>query len=424
MSGRRVLALGVLLALASCKRAPARVDEAVPPDAAIAAAIADAAAVRPARCDRGAKALALEAADSGHESPEIGDAIPAFGGYAVGLVHRGPGGAPYAAVALVDLASELPPRVVDLAPTFRDAPPPRLAVKDDVVLAVALERPNHQDASPIDVRSVHKDGSATIRWQGLQLPGDSAPDLASGPSATVVVWDTERAAIRASVFGTAAAPIDARELAPETSGAELPRVVATGSGFVALWIAHRPEDEAFDAAANEVPGQVRTFGWLESQALDEHGRPGGAVRQLTSPQGHVSAYDVLALGDPGSVLVVARDDGEAVEGSGGTLLRVRVLADRIEPAVTVPTDGLGRGAPELVDARPPWLAWIGPNERLRLVPLDEKGAPAGPPSAEEAMNSARPLTGVGAGSAGPNVSFLAASPDDPAAQLREFSCAR
>jgi hypothetical protein len=418
MTGRAA-PLMALLAVASCKRAPVPVAEAVLPDPAIA----DSGAIRPARCARGAKAVALEAADARAPSLEVGDAIPAFGGYAIGLVHQGPRGAPYAAVALVDLASGLPPRVVDLAPTFRDAPPPRLAVKDDVVLAVAAERSDLHDAGALNVRSVEKDGSTTIRWRGLQAPDDSAPDLAAGGYAGAAVWETARGAIRAEFFGKGGEQ-RVEDLAPETSGAELPRLVATGLGFVAFWIAHRAEEGASDAASNEVPGQERSFGWLESLALDEHGSPGGAVRQLTSPQGHISAYDVLALGGAGAVLVVARDDGEGVDGSGGSLLRLRVLADRIEPPVAFPTDGLGRGAPELVDARPPWLAWIGPNERLRLVPLDGNGAPAGPPSAEEAMNDARPLAGASPAGSGPNVSFLVASPEDPAAQLREFSCAR
>jgi hypothetical protein len=280
------------------------------------------------------------------------------------------------------------------------------------------------------VHVVKSDGSAARRWHLPQQRDDSlASDLAVGRSAVVAVWDeASRAAggtIRAALLGAGEVEGPPRDLSPPASDAEVPRVVATGAGFATFWIARQVEaDERPDGSPNEVAGESRSFGWIESLALDEHGNPSGTVRSLTSPQGHISAYDVLALGGAGSVLVVARDDGEAVDGSGGALLRVRVIGDRVEPAIAFPTDGLGRGAPELVDARPPWLAWVGPNERLRLAPLDESGAPAGAPSAEEAMNDARPLAGAGSAGVGPNVAFLAASPEDPAAQLREFSCAR
>ena len=66
--------------------------------------------------------------------------------------------------------------------------------------------------------------------------------------------------------------------------------------------------------------------------VDGQGAAIGPVRRLTSPAGHVSAYDVEARDPPAgsatpSILVVARDDGEAVDGSGGALLRVRVTGD-------------------------------------------------------------------------------------------------
>jgi hypothetical protein len=435
MTVGRAAALAALLAVAACRRTAARAEEAPVPEAGLAEAglaetTVDAGAVRPPRCDRGATAVALPGADAGPGALEVGDALAAFGGYAVALVHRGPAGAPVAAVVLVDPASTRAPRVVDLGPTLGDAPPPRLALKDDVLLAAAYEGPGRGESRDLSVHAVKSDGTATARWRLAQQRDDSlAYDLAAGRGATLAVWDeasrAARGVIRAAVLAAGDAEGHPRDLSPPTSDAELPRVVATAAGFVAFWIARSAEGDARDdAGANEVAGEARSFGWLEALALDEHGNPGGAARGLTPPQGHVSAYDVLALGGGASVLVVARDDGEAVDGSGGALLRVRVFADHVEPALAFPTDGLGRGAPELVDARPPWLAWVGPNERLRLVPLDESGAPAGPPSAEEAMNDARPLVGAVAASTAPNVALLVASPDDPSAQLREFSCAR
>jgi hypothetical protein len=132
----------------------------------------------------------------------------------------------------------------------------------------------------------------------------------------------------------------------------------------------------------------------------------------------VSAYDVQML--PGearpTALVVARDDGEAIDGSGGVLLRVRAREDGAEPPVALPGDGLGRGAPTLVDAPAPWLAWVGPHEELRLLPLDAAGAPFAPPSAEPGLEESRPLL-VLRGS-----TMLVARPEDAAAQLRPFAC--
>ena len=82
------------------------------------------------------------------------------------------------------------------------------------------------------------------------------------------------------------------------------------------------------------------------------GRTGGPRARLTPAAGHVSAFDAALLARRArhaTLLVVARDDGEAVDGSGGTLLRVRVREDGVDPPLALPGDGLGRGAPTLVD---------------------------------------------------------------------------
>ncbi len=164
-------------------------------------------------------------------------------------------------------------------------------------------------------------------------------------------------------------------------------------------------------------------------AVDDQGTPRGPLRRLTPPNGHVTAFDLQQIG-PGPkavILVVARDDGEVVDGSGGALLRVRIAGDVVEPPVAFATDGLGRGAPTVVDGisavdggsgQPPSLAWIASHEHLRLLPLDLEGAPSAAPSAESAMDDARPLMWLTAGQ------ILVATPTDPSAQLRTFACAR
>lgn len=77
----------------------------------------------------------------------------------------------------------------------------------------------------------------------------------------------------------------------------------------------------------------------------------------------------------------------------------------------------------LVDGRPLWLSWMGPHEQLRLIPLDAIGAPAGPLSAEESLNDARPLLVLSAPPDAPE-RFLVATPLRTEGQLRTFACAR
>jgi hypothetical protein len=118
------------------------------------------------------------------------------------------------------------------------------------------------------------------------------------------------------------------------------------------------------------------------------------------------------------VIVVARDEGKAIDGSGGSLIRVRVLRESADPPVAFLTDGLGRGAPTFAGADPLWLSWVGPGEHLRLLPLDGAGGPVGPASAEEAMDEARPLIALS------NGRLLVATPADSAGPLRAFACTR
>ncbi|MGH7271688.1 MAG: hypothetical protein ACREJ3_14750, partial [Polyangiaceae bacterium] len=65
----------------------------------------------------------------------------------------------------------------------------------------------------------------------------------------------------------------------------------------------------------------------------------------------------------------------------------------------------------------------------RLLPLDASGAPAAPPSAEDALGDARALLFAGTASrqareGGAASDVLVATPSDSAAQLRVFACSR
>lgn len=491
-----VLIAGVLLAMsAACHKAPSGEATGGASVAADAGAfrvveteastpLANAPRIAPPRCRPADSAMAL-GPDGAAADLELGDAIEAPPGYAVSLLHRTARGLE-AAVGLLSGGAggpKGPAAVIDLGPTLGDAPPPRMLLAGGDLLAAAY---SIADAA-VPNSSANGANAKTRRLSLYEVPlepGRGAPkpifdvpqerddslafDLAlvgpehappSGPAlrrSAVVVWDEASRAghgvIRATTVSladrmsassgasAAASESSMHDVSPSDSDAEVPRVVSYGSGALALWIARKLEPGVpTDAAEVEATGEARSFGWLESVMLDEHGAPAGPVRKLTAPSGHVSAYDVriLPAAKKPTLLVVARDDGEAVDASGGELLRVRIVGDAVEPPVAFPSDGLGRGGPALVDGDPSWLVWIGPHEQLRLLPLDAEGAPLGKPSAEDEMSEARPLLflrgapSVGARAAGapnapnaPNaLSALVASPLDPAAPLRVFGCA-
>jgi hypothetical protein len=406
------------------------------------------------------------------EDLEIGDAMRVPAGVVLSLEHRTAAGR-VAALALLPNGGP-PARVLDLAPVFGDAPPPRLALRSAgrdgrrelpaTLLAAAYLAPSAQSSPPgvpreLGVWSV--DASARGAWAGdaagaplfrvAQHRDDSlAYDMAYAAAGGLLVWDESspgppyHGVIRSARFeaaGQGQAPAT-REVSPVDSDAEMPRVVAIaeapagratlgaapaggppGAGapgrgaFFVVWIARRPEGaevpEAKDAGATPAPGpptrqadrsggpiveavgEPRTYAWLEMGVVDERGVPAGPVRRLTSSSGHISSFDAMQLPSPSRypLLVVARDDGEAVDGTGGALLRIRAGEEGAEVPVELPSDGLGRGAPELVEraGSSAWLAWVGGDEGLRLLPLDNEGAPLGPPSVEAEIGAARPL---------------------------------
>jgi hypothetical protein len=466
---RAVLALAVVVA--GCHRASPEGEG--PTDAATAAPSDAQAAILPARCRRTDVAFAI---DEGHALAdlEVGDAIAYPGGYAVGLVHRA-GAGRAAAIALLRSDPIGLTRVLELGPTMGDAPPPRIGWREGELVAAAY-------AAPPETKGTREAPSATagtslLRGEATRdvaiytiaggamtappLPitqrrDDSlALDLAITGAAGLLVWDeatsAPRGVVKAAAFSKDRAAA-AREVSPPDSDAETPRVVPQGNGFVVIWIARRPEPASgIDGAASEATGEARAFGWLEMIAVDAQGAPTGPVRRLTSPVGHVSAYDVearepVAAGGPSSLLVVARDDGEAVDGSGGALLRLRVTGDAAEAPSVVPTENLGRGAPSFVSGAGGQgpsgpgrealaLAWVAGGEQARLLPLDASGIPTAPPSAEDALGDARALLFAGGvsrssrepregGSASDALDVLVATPSDSVAQLRVFACSR
>jgi hypothetical protein len=421
---RRTLLL-VLPALLACRRGTDAAG--VQADASPGGAAADAGAVArpalaPSRCTAtGAGVTVPDAVDL-----DLGDAV-AFGeGYAVGLAHRTASGRT-AAVALVskDPGS---PRLVELGPTLGDAPAPHLAVRGPELVAAWYALPGRSDSRELRVQLVGAHGESRALPSVQQQKDDS---LAFDVAGTIAVWDetstggsprAPRGTIRVAELSADHAGT-AHDVSPAESDAEMPRLVRWGSGgagggYLVLWLARRPEAPIIPDAASpgEATGEARTPSWLEAMPLDAAGAPAGPLRRLTPTTGHVSAYDVLASRDSKpAALVIARDDGESIDGSGGSLLRVRVTEQGTDPPLALAGDGLGRGSPMLVDAPLPWLAWAGPHEELRLLPLDASGVPLALPSAEPALGESRPLLG------GPE-GMVVAVPSDAKSQLQVVSC--
>jgi hypothetical protein len=419
------LALGALVAGVACRHGQdgsAGAGDATAPVAAAEAGPAELPAIAPPRCH----ATGGGAAVVSPEELEVGDAVLFGGGYAVGMVHRTPAGR-MAAVALVD-KDVTSARVVDLGVTLGDATAPRLIPRGKELLVAGYALPRKSDTRELALQVVGPGDDLKPLTSVVQQRDDSlAFDLGTG----LVAWDEEttgstpRGVVRvAALSADHAGP--ARDASSPESDAEMPRVVADGAGYFVLWMARRADPaSAIDAsapAAIEAIGEPRAFSWLEMVTLDAAGAPTGPTRRLTPASGHVSAYDVQALAGDGrpTLLVVARDDGEAVDGSGGVLLRVRVREDGADPPLAFPGDGLGRGAPSLVEAPLPWLAWIGPHEEMRLLPLDAAGVPVASPSGEAMLDEALSLA-MGPGGDG---RMLVAFPGDPAAAFRLVACAR
>ncbi len=399
--------------------------------------------VGPARC-RATEWGARLGDDGGGADLELGDAILVGDAVAVALVHRS-GGERVAALAFVRPAEDAPPRIIDLGPTLGDAPPPRIASRGTGVVSAfhptAKEKGGRAGgergdlARTLAVRSVSPDGASPLFSLDVQRDDSLASDVTVAGESGIVVWDEAtsepRGVIRGASFavGTGQRTGALFDLSPKDSDAEAPLAVAYGNGFAVAWIARGPDPDtpAVDGSDLEVPGEVRSRGWVELALVDERGVATAPVRRLTPAGGHVTAFDMTtaAVARAGrgtdanalpTLLVAARDEGEALDGSGGTLLRVRVGPDGAQPPVALTTDGLGRGAPIFVEGSTPWLSWAGPREQLRVLALDSDGAPSGLPSAEDAMEDERPVLAL------PSGDLLVEAPGDAARPLRTFDC--
>jgi hypothetical protein len=431
-------ALSVVM-LVACKR---DVPSAPPLDAALVdVAIADAGVVDaaptilPPRCKVAPSGVAL---GSGAGSFEVGEGIATSDGFAVGLLRK-VGNDTVGSIALVDraLAGVV---FADVAPPYGDAPPPLPFVVGNDVYAAFFSRattlPNPNAKLPRDL-SIYRiaDGKAARVLDVPQQRDDSlAFDVAVGPTGAAVAWDedaigNERGNIKLAILSPDGKQIVAsRIVSPDGSDAETPRIVARPGGFWIVWVASRlenPDAGLEPGHAIERPAEERRFKWLELQVVDDHGVPVGGTKRLTSATGRLSLFDLAVRAEsPDVVDIVARDDDQTNEAVGARIVRITITGEKADPPIGIVADGVGRGVPDLLPAGPgavpaSWLSFIDVHDASRLVPLDATRTPLAAPSAEDALDRARPILVSGAAD-----TMLSAFSTDTGAELRMVICTK
>lgn len=432
-SGAVSVVVALWAGIAGCRRvasqesAPAIDEPSTQGDAQDAAPTGNAPRELSARCPKGGRPIALGDAGSQGEI-EIGDTLEYDRGLAVGFAIR-EGAKRTAGVALLEPEATGAAKIIELGPVVDDAPAPLLARRSGDLLAAVFGVPPGRAHGGGDreltIYAVGSDHADSLTSFDKPTDDSMAIGVASDGPDAFVVWDEASRArggvVRGAPVTSRAVKAVVRDISPPESDAEDPRIVVDGAGYSVIWIARSPEAPTWVDAA-EVTGVARSFGWLQRVEIDPLGAVRGPASDLTPRSGHVSAYDARMFAATGELVVVARDDGEAIDGSGGALLRVRARGAAIEPVQSVAVDGVGHGAPAFVDGKPPWLSWMGHDEQLRLLPLDAAGLPSGLPSSEGALSEARPLA-VMASPSEATGHWLVATPTDPAGPLRLVECA-
>jgi len=439
-------ALVALGFVAGCKRAaPAVAVDAAPSADVDAARQADAGDSAP-RCTLTDK-MSLGASEAGGGF-DFGEGVPVEGGAIVGLLRVTESGRK-AAVARV--GPHVVARVIDLGYVTGDDPPPQPFVRGAEVFAAGyVEEPSldggaHHASDHAGGRGRRltlfrvRDSSAglvTIPQASDESPAFDVVALPSGSaSGAIVVWDEDapsagdagaeapRGVIRAALLAPDLRSVtQVATVSPDLTDAERPRVTLRDGGFWVTWVARKREPPRDAGPELEAPGEDRAYRWVELLALDEHGRPAGALRRLSSASGHVAGFDVAASG-PRLDAVIVLDDEEG-EGAGGGVVHVVALAEGPPRIVPVRAGGAGRGtAPWLgwAQGAPGWLAYVDASDRTRLVALDTDGASTGADSVEPLLDEARPVTAGSLDGVRLARDVLAVSPGSRG-ELRWLSC--
>jgi hypothetical protein len=361
------------------------------------------------------------------EDVEIGEAVAVHDGFAVGLLRKTDAGSVGSVAVLSRDLSKV--TVVDLGAPYGDAPPPRPAVSGDALYAAFYLSQKADKKRDLSIFKID-DGRAALAVTVPQQKDESlAFDFSVATQGGVVAWDEDAIGLMRGDIQVALLSPDGKSVAStrivsgETADAELPRVVARKSGFWAVWVSNHLEDSPSptgDAPALEGPGESRAYHWLEAVALDEHGAPKGIVKRLTSATGHVSTFDLATRDDGETLDVLARDDDQPADGTGGRILRVSIASATATPdaPLAIVSESVGHGVPDLLPGATSWLAFSDTADHVRLLPLDAARAPTDAPSLEDGLEHARPVLALDAST------LLAAFPEDVGAQIRAVPCAR
>ena len=359
---------------------------------------------RPARCRRDGGAARRERRRHGARRPRRSATRSDDGRRVVGMrpPHGGGRGSP---PSRSSTATSLGARASTSAPTLGDAPPPRLVragtASGGGYAAAEADPPSSTRASSL-LRRVGAGGDAERRSPLRQQRDDSlALDLGRRRSSR----GTRRRAGRPARGGAR------RRLRPTTPARRAtrprptptprrPALVPGGAGyFVALDRAPPgARGHAGRGARRSRPGRgAARSSWLEMVPVDAAGRAdrarcGGSPRRRATS----SAYDVLALPRATAaptLLVVAATTARPWTAPGARSLRVRVREDGAGSARRLPDRRPRSRRPELRRRASPlaWLAWVGPHEEARLLPLDADGRAGRPAERRAALDEARPL---------------------------------
>jgi len=373
----------------------------------------------PARCAR-----ATDAARglSFGERAELGEAVRAGRGFAVGLLRAVDGGRA-AAVALV---GDGPDVVVDLGPVAHDAPAPQPFVRGGETFAVATLRA--RSARPLAASrslAVYRVGPAAERLlditvgEGVSAAYDVVAAAGAGSTIGALVgWDEidghvaapggtrtdgHRIVRVASLSPDLRAVRETRTVLAAADPGALPvdagdvRLAVRDGGYWLTWLAsrkeHAPSDPALPAGEIETPSEEPAFGWVEAVPLDAEGAPKGAPRRLTSATGRVASYAVWA--HDAVLEVIAKDEPSG--SLGGSLVRVVWRGEGSAESSVIARAGVEEETPPVIvddAAGSAWLSFLDVTGDTELVPLTAGPAKAAAPSHEAILLDGRILGAI------------------------------
>jgi hypothetical protein len=285
-------------------------------------------------------------------------------------------------------------RTFELGDVHGDSAPPEVALSGRRAVFAVMDH----DASGESYRlgQVWLDQGASEVSLSAEIGGgaDRSPsfDVAAREDSALLAWDdwdsTEaRGVVRGAWVSEAFEQPKTVRLSPESTDVESPRVVLRKDGYYVAWVANgEPEPNKPSAAAQgggtlDEPVVRVNRRWIQLLALDALGVPSGPPMDVTSRDGFVVGFDVVA-GHSDSLLFAYRDDKSAPGISGGVIHTAMVSVGGTPQVGLAVEEEVGSGIPSLTfDADPGggaphgWLSYTQSNGETRLLALLPDGAP-------------------------------------------------